>query len=107
VETSGTLEAAREALDLVRSGGSVSWVGFGEPAGEMALLPFETIAHKNVHLQGVWVSDVRHTLRAVSLVQQYPQALAALVTHRYPLAEATRALEEVASRDTMKAVLLP
>lgn len=107
VETSGTLEAAREALHLVRSGGVVSWVGFGEPAGEMALLPFESVVRKNVRLQGVWVSDVRHTLQAVSLVQQYPQTMAALVTHRYPLAEATRALDEVASRDTMKAVLLP
>lgn len=107
VETSGTLEAAREALDLVRSGGAVSWMGFGEPAGEMALPPFESIVRKNVRLQGVWVSDVRHTLRAVSLVQQYPEAMTALVTHRYPLAEATRALGEVASRDAMKAVLLP
>lgn len=107
VETSGTLDAAREALDLARHGGTVSWVGFGAPAGEMSLLPFESIVRKNVRLQGVWVSDLRHTLRAVSLVQQYPEALAALVTHRYPLEEATRALGEVETRDTMKAVLLP
>jgi threonine dehydrogenase-like Zn-dependent dehydrogenase len=107
VEASGTVEAAREALDLVRYGGSVSWVGFGAPVGEMSLLPFEDVVRKNVRVQGVWVSDVRHTLRAVSLVQQHPDALAALVTHRYPLDEATRALNEVDARDAMKAVLIP
>jgi hypothetical protein len=58
-------------------------------------------------LQGVWVSDLRHTVKAVSLVRQFPEAAAALVSDRYPLAGATLALRHVEHRDAMKAVLLP
>jgi hypothetical protein len=73
----------------------------------MPLAPFEALGRKNVRLQGVWVSDVRHTLMAVSLMRQFPEAAAALVSERYPLANATRALQDVERRDTMKAVLIP
>lgn len=107
VEASGTLAAAREALDLVRYGGTVSWVGFGAPMGEMSLLPFEDIVRRNVRLQGVWVSDLRHTLRAVSLIRQHCEAFATLVTHRFPLDQATEALRQVEARGVMKAVLIP
>ena len=41
-------------------------VGLGTPVGDVTLPPFEALGRRNVRLQGVWVSDVRHTLRAVS-----------------------------------------
>ena len=107
VEASGSIAAAREGLGLLRHGGTLSLVGFGTPVGEMAIAPFEELVRKNARVQGVWVSDVRHTLRAISLVQQHPAAFGALVTHRFPLGEATAALETVARREAMKAVLLP
>lgn len=107
VEASGSVAAAREGLELARPGGTLSLVGFGTPVGEMIISPFEHLVRKNVRVQGVWVSDVRHTLRAVSLVRQHEAAFAELVTHRFPLAEATSALEAVARREAMKAVLVP
>lgn len=107
VEASGSISAAQEGLSLLRPGGTLSLVGFGTPVGEMALAPFEALVRKNARIQGVWVSDARHTFRATSLIRQHPEAFAALVTHRFPLAEATVALEAVASREAMKVVLLP
>ncbi|MCD6518719.1 MAG: zinc-binding dehydrogenase, partial [Anaerolineae bacterium] len=107
VEASGSVAAAREGLELLRPGGGLLLVGFGTPVGEMTLQPFEALVRKNVRVQGVWVSDVRHTLRAVSLIRQNMSGFAALVTHRFPLEEATQALEAVAARKAMKAVLLP
>lgn len=107
VEASGSVSAAKEGLGLVRHGGAMTLVGFGTPVGEMSLAPFELLVRKNVHLQGVWVSDVRHTLRAISLVRQNPEAFAALVTHRFPLTQATAALQAVAERQAMKAVIEP
>lgn len=107
VEASGTVAAAQEALRLVRPGGALSLVGFGAPAGAMTMLPFEDIVRRGVRVQGVWVSDARHTARALALVRRAPEAFAALVTHRLPLASATAALEAVAGRDAMKVVLLP
>jgi len=107
VEASGSLAAAREALELVRHGGAVSFVGFGTPVGELALPPFEALVRKNVRVQGVWVSNLAHTLQAVSLVRRHRQALQGLVTHRFGLDQATLALQAVNSRDAIKAVLLP
>lgn len=107
IEASGSVDAAREGLDLARLGGSVALVGFGTPVGAMPLEPFEQLTRKNLRVQGVWVSDVRHTLRAISLVRRYPEALARLVTHRFPLSEATVALEAIENRQAAKAVIEP
>lgn len=107
VEASGSVAAAREGLGLLRHGGTLALVGFGTPAGEMSISPFEQVVRMNARVQGVWVSDARHTFRAMSLVRQHPEAFAQLVTHRFPLGQATEALEAVAGRQAMKAVLLP
>jgi len=107
VEASGSIDAALEGLQLLRHGGTLSLVGFGTPVGDIAFPPFEMVVRKNVRVQGVWVSDVRHTLQAVSLVRQRQEAFSRLVTHRFALGDATRALEAVEQRKAMKAVLLP
>ena len=107
VEAAGSVPAAREGLDMLRAGGTLLLMGMGTPAGEMSLPPFEAIVRKNVRIQGVWVSDARHTLQAISLVRQHPAAFAALVTHRFSLQQATEALQAVATREALKAVLLP
>lgn len=107
IEASGAVSAATEGLDLVRCGGALALVGFGTPVGEMTIAPFEQVVRKNVRIQGVWVSDVRHTLRAISVIRQHPDRLAGLVTHRFSLAQATDALEAVERREALKAVLLP
>jgi len=107
VEASGSVAAALEGLRLLRPGGSLSLVGFGTPVGKITFPPFEALVRKNVRVQGVWVSDLRHTLQAVGLVRRRTPAFSHLVTHRFSLGEATLALEAVAARQAMKAVLLP
>jgi len=107
VEASGSVAAALEGLRLVRHGGALSLVGFGTPVGQMTFPPFERVVRKNARIQGVWVSDVRHTLQAVGLVRAHVEAFSHLVTHRFRLADATDALDAVARRQAMKAVLLP
>jgi threonine dehydrogenase-like Zn-dependent dehydrogenase len=107
VEAAGSVTAARDGLDLLRPGGTLLLMGMGTPVGEVNLPPFEAIVRKNVRIQGVWVSDARHTYQAISLVRQHPAEFAALVTHRFPLQQATEALQAVFSRQALKAVLLP
>lgn len=107
IEASGSVAAAQEALDVVAQGGQLLLVGFGTPVSDMKLRPFEQVVRKNVSLRGVWVSDVGHTLQALSLVRQHPDLFDQLITHRYPLEEATRGLQSVTDRRAMKAVLLP
>jgi threonine dehydrogenase-like Zn-dependent dehydrogenase len=107
IEAAGTVAAAQEGMDLARRGGTVAIVGIATPVGEMTLAPFEQVVRKGVRVQGVWVSDLRHTLRAISIVRRDPAALAGLVTHRFSLDHATQALEAVESRDALKVVLMP
>jgi threonine dehydrogenase-like Zn-dependent dehydrogenase len=107
IEASGSVAAANEALQLVAPGGVVALAGFGTPVGSMELLPFEALVRKNVRLQGIWVSDARHTATALSLVQSNAGLFGSLVTHRLPLDQATQALELVEGRIAAKAVILP
>jgi len=107
IEASGSIAAATEALGLVATGGSVALAGFGTPVGAISLLPFEDLVRRNVRLQGVWVSDARHTDTALSLVRSNPTLLGEMVTHRLPLGEATQALELVEERVAAKAVIVP
>lgn len=107
METAGSVEAMREGLDCVRHGGALSLVGFGTPVGDVTLPPFEKIARKNLRLQGVWVSDTRQTRQAMAIVESQPETFASLVTHRFSLVQATAALETVARREAMKAILIP
>lgn len=107
VEASGARAAAVEALGLVRHGGAVSLVGFGTPVGDIKFAPFESLVRKNVRIQGVWVSDISHTMAALSLARQHPELMQAMVTHRYGLQDATAALQTVADRQAMKAVIEP
>lgn len=107
VEASGSVEAFQEGPSLVRVGGAYAVAGIAEPRGMVPFEVFRDLARRNLHLQGVWVSDTRHLRQAVGLVRRHPEAFAALVTHRFPLSDATAALETVDRRSAMKAVILP
>jgi len=77
------------------------------PIGEVGIDVYTELARKNVRLQGVWVSDAAHLHRAVGLVLSKRYNLEMLVTHRFPLSQANEALQSVASREAVKAVLVP
>ncbi|MBC7083720.1 MAG: alcohol dehydrogenase catalytic domain-containing protein [Firmicutes bacterium] len=106
-ETTGAAESVREGLAMLRAGGTYVTAGFGVPVGEVGVDWFRDIGCRNARIQGVWVSDAQHLLAAVSLVTAQPRKYERLVTCRFPLEDATRALEAVERREVMKAVLIP
>jgi threonine dehydrogenase-like Zn-dependent dehydrogenase len=65
------------------------------------------VGRKNLRLQGVWVSETRHTHMALRLILSRPRDFAGLITHRFPLSRANEALQAMKSREAVKAVLLP
>ena len=99
--------AITEGIPLVRTGGMYITAGFGEPSGSTGFPWFESVVRKNLHLQGVWVSDTRHVLEATRMVQAKFDAFSKMITHRFKLEDATDALESVATRQAVKAVLVP
>ncbi|MBP1700191.1 MAG: L-threonine 3-dehydrogenase, partial [Deltaproteobacteria bacterium] len=106
-EMAGEPDALKECISLVRTGGSCLTAGFGEPHGTMELDCFHDIGRKNLRLQGVWVSEVRHTHMALQLIMRRPQDFKKLITHTFRLDQANEALRAMKSKEAVKAVLLP
>ena len=107
LDCTGVTAAMLEGLGHVAPYGTYSIPGIATPVGEVAIPVFELIARKNLNLQGVWVSDTGHLLSAIQLVQSGRYPLDRLVTHRFPLAQATEALETMERREAIKIVLHP
>jgi threonine dehydrogenase-like Zn-dependent dehydrogenase len=106
-EMAGEPEALKECISLVRTGGSCVTAGFAEPHGMVELDCFHDLGRKNLRLQGVWVSDVRHTHMALQLITSRPQDFKKLITHTFRLDQANEALRAMKNKEAVKAVLLP
>lgn len=107
MECAGSAQAAQEAVALAAPGGTCCLVGVAVPVEPMQLRVFEHVVRRNVRIQGIWVNDTAHLFQAVRLATSGRFPLERLVTHRFPLAEATAALEAVENRQAMKAVIIP
>ena len=106
-EMAGEPAALKESISLVRHGGCCVSAGFGEPHGTIELDCFHDIGRKNLRLQGVWVSDSRHTHMALELMLSRLQDFRKLITHRFPLSKANEAIRVMKTKEAVKAVLLP
>jgi threonine dehydrogenase-like Zn-dependent dehydrogenase len=106
-EAVGTADAVVEGIGLVRVGGAYALAGFGQPGGAVELDCYRDVVRRNLRLQGVWVSHTRHTHAALALVLRHPDPFAKLVTRKYPLRQATEALEAAKRREGIKLVLTP
>ena len=106
-EMAGEPEALKECISLVRNGGACVSAGFGEPHGTIELDCFHDLNRKNLRLQGIWTSDVRHTQMAIELILARPQDFKKLITHTFPLAQANEAIHAMKTKEAVKAVLLP
>lgn len=106
-EMAGSTAAVAEGLKMVRIGGSYVSAGFGEPRGKIEVDCFLDIGRKNLKYQGVWVSDVSHTFKSMEIAIKYQDILQDMVTHRFPLLDATKALEKMKSKEAIKAVIIP
>ncbi len=92
-------------IDLTAPGGTYSIPGIATPQDDIPVDVFTTIARKNLRFQGVWVSDTSHLWSAVNLAARSGLPFHKLITHTYPLGEATKALEVTESKQSIKAVL--
>ncbi|MBW1787383.1 MAG: zinc-binding dehydrogenase [Deltaproteobacteria bacterium] len=106
-EMVGAPEALSECISLTRIGGACVTAGFGEPHGSIEIDCFHDIGRKNLRLQGVWVSDVRHTHMSLKLTMSRLNDFKRIVTHRFPLSGANEALAVMKAKEAVKAVILP
>jgi len=109
VDTTGSPQAVRLSLDLVRKTGTVVSAGV---TGKDTLtpLPLDVLLLKEIRLQGVFSFDSDAVRRAISLATSGAFPFEQLVTHRFPLVEAERAIALVADTSTgdhLKVALFP
>ncbi|MBM4277342.1 MAG: zinc-binding dehydrogenase [Deltaproteobacteria bacterium] len=106
-EMAGEPDALKECISLARPGGSCVTAGFGEPHGSVDLDCFHDLNRKNLRLQGIWTSDVKHTHMALQLILSRLDDFQKLVTHRFSLDQANEAIRVMKNKEAVKAVLLP
>lgn len=107
IDCTGIPAAAAEGIPMTAPGGVYALPGIAVPVGDVPLKFYEHLARKNVRIQGVWVSDTSHLLQAVRLVEAGRFPFGKIVGKVYPLEAANEALQAMASRAVMKAVLRP
>lgn len=107
IEAVGLPSVVKEGLQLVKKGGTYLSVGFGEPNGTVEVDCFRDIVNKNISYQGVWVSDTSHAYSAMRAILDDEELFSHLISHRFRLEEANKALEVVKNREAIKAVLTP
>jgi len=105
VVTAGLPTVLGDTLASVRRQGVVSFFG-GFPPGTSIPLDPNVIHYGEIILTGSQNATTDQYRRALRLVPRLP-ALSALLTHRFPLAEAPRAYESRLAREGLKSVVLP
>ena len=109
IEASGAPDAITQGLDMVRDGGRMIVCGHYTDNGAVEIHPHWQLNRKHVELKGCWGSRYDHFHRAVALVAQHGDVKPwrEMVSGRYTLDKAGEALDAVASRSAIKALITP
>jgi L-iditol 2-dehydrogenase len=109
IEATGNPIAVRQAFELARDNGRVVIVGQYTDAGDVAINPHLHINRKHLEVLGCWGSDLSHVWRAMETLSRLGDRFPweSLISRSYSLAEAQTALEDVAARRVVKALIRP
>ncbi len=107
IEASGHPDAVSEALDLVRDGGRVIVCGHYTDNGSVDIHPHWQINRKHVELRGCWGSRYEHFHRGVEIAARFgaEKPWSELAGKTFPLSDVATALQAVADRSLVKAVV--
>jgi threonine dehydrogenase-like Zn-dependent dehydrogenase len=109
IEASGAPDAITQGLDMVRDGGRMIVCGHYTDNGAVEIHPHWQINRKHVEIKGCWGSRYDHFHRAVALTARFGDVKPwrEMVSGRYTLENAAAALDAVASRSAIKALITP
>ena len=109
IEASGAPDAIPQGLDMVRDGGRMIVCGHYTDNGATGIHPHWQLNRKHVELKGCWGVRYDHFHRAVALTAQFgaTKPWSEMVSGRYTLEQAGDALDAVASRRAIKALITP
>ena len=97
-----------EGLDLARVGGRYVIAGHYTDAGPVTINAHHQINRKHLEIRGCWGSEVRHFLRALSILEAYPSIpFRRIGAKRYGLQHLNEALGDAEALRIPKALVDP
>ena len=105
IESAGRLETAEVAISLARRGGTVLQFGVVSPDKQAQISPYD-VYYKELTIRGSFVNPFTHS-RAIDLLASKQIDVMPLITQRFPLDDAAKALETAQGRDAIKVLLTP
>ena len=108
IECAGYPATVPEGMELCRDGGTYLVLGQYADAGNIEINP-HTITRKQLRIIGSWAFEPRHLHLALRFLEDahWGKLFASEVSHRFPLQEASEALETVRRHRSTKAVIVP
>jgi len=110
MDVTGHPDGAIKALDLAGKGGTVIFPGLYGGDKEIPLV-VDKVVFKEVKVQGVYSHNIQSVIPAIALAESRRYPLEKMVTHRFPLEEAERAVRlvggEIEGEEAIKVVIIP
>ncbi|MHB0999306.1 MAG: zinc-dependent alcohol dehydrogenase family protein [Armatimonadota bacterium] len=105
IESAGKVETAQLAIKIARRGGKVLQFGVVSPDKLAQISPYD-VYYKELTVSGSFVNPFTHS-RAVKLLETRQVEVMPLVTHRFPLDDAAKAMELAQGKEAIKILLVP
>lgn len=110
MDTTGNPQGAIDALNLVKRNGVIILPGMYGVKTEIPLL-LDKIVVNEIKVFGVFSQDIISVMPAIALVESRKYAVEKMVTHRFTLEEAEKAVQmvgkEIKAENLIKAVIVP
>ena len=109
IECTGVPDAVTQSMRFTCDAGTVVVVGQYTDHGDTQFNPHLDLNKKHLNVRGCWGSDFSHFYRALEVLR-LPDAYkkwGSLTLDRYPLRDAGRALDTVASGKAIKTLIIP
>ncbi|MFB8369631.1 zinc-binding dehydrogenase [Pseudarthrobacter sp. NPDC055928] len=105
IDATGVVSMLESAVELASLGGMILVYGVAGAADRLVVSPYE-VFKRELTIMGSYAQAL-NIGRAVSYLENLPEDISRLVTHRFGLGEYGLALETLGSRSCIKAVVLP
>lgn len=105
IDATGVVSMLESAIDLASIGGTIMFYGVAGEGDRLTVSPYE-VFKRELTIMGSYAQAL-NVGRAVSYLENFPEGVNRLITHRFGLGEYGLALETVGSSRCIKAVVVP